>query len=335
MIYRENVWYGPYGGCFIADAFTLSCDEYWEQFRAAAADEGFVSAYHELRRAFPGQDTCFEENKAGNTAVCCTAGERGPLLGTALLAKRLGKSALFGARYADEALLCAQVCAYLNVPVHIFLGRELAGIRTLTDRLTLLGAAYDTKMCAELFDLPEMYAFQAWVSAPAEKQLLNCRSNVGAFPQTNIAAAFAAEEGKELVDAAFARLGRIERVVLPVVSGTLALAVASNLAEGCQCVCVECDTEQELTEELDSYCGAFTRVMRNRFSDRVLAPELMELADQGRVVRVHITPEEAVRARSGRQLSLQSLAALRYCETHPVQGRTLCVVRPVRWGAAT
>ena len=334
MEYCKDLWYGPYGGCFIADAFTLACDRYFSAFEKAVGDPAFMAEYDDLRRAFPQPEPRFETGGPGNAAICYAPENYGSLFGTALLAKRLGKEAVCGVRYADEALLCARVCAHLGVKLHLFLGRSLGALRTLTDQLALLRVSYDAKMCAELFDLPEMYAFQAWVSEADGKHLINCRSNAGAFPQTNIAAAFAALEAKELVEAAALKLGRFHRVVIPTVSGSYALAVAENLPETCRCVCVECDTEADMVQELDSYCGTFTKVMRNRTSDRVLAPRLMKLEDDGRIQRIRLSPDQAVQAAGGEPLSLQSYAALKYCEGQPEEGSTLCIVRAPRWGAA-
>lgn len=331
MQYDGTLWFGPYGGCFISDAFSLACDEYLEAFKAAAADSAFTDKFRDLRGRYQAKPRL--ERVSGSLAYCHVGQDWGPLLGTALLAQRLGRQAVCGARYADEALVCAQVCRELNVPLHLFLSREVGGIRTLTDQLALLGATYDVKLCGEIFNLPEMYAFQAWVSAPGEKQLVNCRCNVGAFPQVNIAAAFSAPYGQELLDLAGSELGEVSRVVVPAVSGSVALSVV-KAAQGQQVVCVECDTEPELKEELDSYCGAFTRVLRNNFSDRVLCPELMYLVDQGKAQRVLIEPREAMETPGAGLWSLQSRAAMVYCRKHPAPGLTLCVVREMRWGAA-
>ncbi len=331
MTYDDTLWFGPYGGCFISDAFSLACDQFFDAFKSAVSDPAFEARFQSLRERY--QDPPRLEPVDEHLAYCYAGQDRGPLLGTALLAQRLGKHAVCGVRYADEALVCAQVCRELHVPLHLFLARELGGIRTLTDQLALLGASFDTKMCAEIFDLPEMYAFQAWVSAPGEKLLLNCRCNVGAFPQVNVAAAFSAPYGKELLTQAVEQLGAISRVVVPTVSGSVALSL-TKAAGGQKVVCVECDTEPELKEELDSYCGAFTKVMRNNFSDRVLCPELMYLVDEGKAERVHITPQEAMESFAAGLWSLQSRAAIQYCRTHSADGLTLCIVRGIRWGAA-
>lgn len=331
MTYDSTLWFGPYGGCFISDAFSLACDQYFELFKQAAADPDFNAAFSELcRRYQPPHRFC----ERGSGLLLCEAGEDyGSILGTALLAQRFGRKAVCGVRYADEALVCAQVCRELGVPLHLFLARELAALRTLTDQLDGLGVTYDTKMCSQIFNLPEMYAFQAWVSAPEEKHLINCRCNVGAFPQVNIASAFSAPYGEEIMAQAARRFGPVSRVVVPAVSGSVALSI-TKAAHGIPVVCVECDTEPDLKEELDSYCGTFTKVMRNNFADRVLCPELMYLVDGGQAQRVCAAPSEAMSIPTPGLWSMQSRAALAYCEAHPADGLTLCLVRNARWGAA-
>ncbi len=331
----KRLWYGSYGGCFIADAFSLACDQYYEQYCAATITEAFAEEYAALKTAFASD--LFRVVKSGVEGLTlCYAGENVySILGTALLAKHLGKKkALCGARYADEALLCARICKHLGVSLKLFLSADIAQISTLVTRLTALGAEVDTQTCRELFNLPEMYAFQAWIAAAEGQQLINCRSNVGAWPQTNIAGDFSLEYGEKLLAAAGKGYGRI---VVPGVSGSLALSVFTAAEElSAELVCVECDTERDLAEELDSYCGTFTKVMRNRCSDRVLAPALCHLADLGRVTRVDM-PQTC--SMSGPQpegamgpLSLQSLAALDYCAAKEDNVETLCVLRGIRWG---
>lgn len=330
MYYNENVWYGAYGGCFISDAFTLSCDKYYEEFQKAATSEKFRKNYEEIKDKYAETSVTFKEETDGE--VLCYAGENyGALLGTATLAKWRGKKAVFGARYADEALLCAEVCADLKVPVKIFLSKEIGAVRSLTDQLSLLEVEIDTKTCDTLFNLPEMYAFQNWISDADNMHLITSRSNVGAFPQTNIAAAFCADYRKNVLKDAEEKYGKITRVVVPVVSGTDALALMYNDVDK-KYVGVECDTEPDLGTELDSYCGSFTKVRRNRYADRVLAAELVNLEEEGKISLVQIRPEEAIRSEHG--LSLQSKAAAVYAEKNPAEGKTLVLVHPFRVGGA-
>lgn len=336
----SKLWYGKYGGCFIADAFTLACDRYYDQYCKIIEGEDFLQEYEQLKKQFADKNYRFVKTERSNLTLCFVPENVYPILGTALLAKKLGKkNALCGARYADEALLCARVCAYLGVHLKLFLSNDIAGISSLTTCLSALDAEYDTKMCGELFNLPEMYAFQAWVGSPEDNILINCRSNVGAFPQTNITTDFAKEYGEELHTAIEKECGmKYDRIVVPCVSGSLALSVFKAFDETkTKFICAECDTQTDFTEEIDSYCGTLTKIMRNNYADRILAPELSNMVDEGLVLRTSINYKNAVCTKIPvnvcGSLSLQSLAALSYCVDNNDDAVTLCIVRGMRWGA--
>jgi tryptophan synthase beta subunit len=341
LIERENrLWYGQYGGCFIADAFTLACDRYYKRYCEVIETEDFLQEYEELKKRYADDSFRFIKTETEKLTLCFVSENLYPILGTALLAKKLGKKqALCGARYADEAMLCARVCKYLGVPLKIFLSSDIACISSLITHLSVLGVEIDGKTCNELFNLPEMYAFQAWVASPEDNILINCRSNVGAFPQTNITTDFAKEYGYKLWSAIKnGSQAEYKRIVVPCVSGSLALSLFKGISvPSTELVCVECDANSELVEELDSYCGTFTKIMRNNISDRVLAPELAYMIDEGFALRVMVDPETALCAEMpsniSEPLSLQSLAALSYCAEKHDGKETLCVVRGMRWGA--
>ena len=333
----DTLWYGQYGGCFIADAFSISCDDYYQAYQTVTDSADFAEEYAALCRLFA--DVKFAFEKAGGDLVLCRTSEIPyPILGTALLTKKLGrKKALCGVRYADEAELCARVCAYLGVNLKLFLAKGLSGIPSLLSYLRALGAECETQSCKELFDLPEMYAFQEWVGSPESACIINCRSNAGAFPQTNIATDFSKEFGEKLkAEMEKNRYADVNCIVAPAISGSYALSVFKAFAGSGKLVSVECDEKDELKEELDSYCGTFTKVMRNCFDDRILAPELANLFDSGAVERKRMSYEEASAAekellRFGTPASLQSAAAYAYASKYN-EGRTLCLMRAPRCG---
>jgi len=337
----DRLWFGSYGGCFIADAFTLACDRYYNEYKKALEDAAFLSQYECLKEKYADSTFSFQKDEGSNLTVCYANENIYPILGTALLSKYLGKKqALCGARYPDEAFLCARVCAELNVPLKLYLSSDLSGISSLTNAVLALGASIETKQCKELFNLPEMYAFQAWVASPDDHILINCRQNAGAYPQVNIATDFAKEYGEKLRDA-FLKNGieKPSKIVVPCVSGSFALSIFKAFEEdGTALITVECDAIPDLSEEQDSYCGTFTKVMRNNISDRVLSPELSNLIDGGRVTR-RIVPyqsaaDEMRKSAEKKALSLQSYAALSFCRKNPANGLVLCVLRGERWGAA-
>ena len=340
VIERDSkLWYGRYGGCFIADAFTLGCDRYYDEYCNAVSDQGFIQTYEELIKQFADESFRFVTMEKSNLTLCFAPENIYSILGTALLAKKLNKrKAVCGVRYTDEAITCARVCAKLGVPLKLYLAKEIAGISSLLTRLSTLGVEYDAKICAELFNLPEMYAFQEWIAAPDDLGIINCRSNAGAYPQVNIATDFSKEYGRKFRKSLEEACGnRYDRIVVPGTSGSFALAIFKAFDDSeTKRVLVECDTVDDLSEELDSYCGTFTKVMRNRYVDRVLAPELIEMVDAGKAERVIADDQKAISTSdpdgAAETVSLQSLAALNYSEFLKDE-RVVCVVRGMRWGA--
>lgn len=337
----DRLWYGKYGGCFIADAFTLACDRYYDEYCKATSEKKFMEEYERLKLKYVDNAFKFSVIKE-NKLISCKAPENiYPILGTALLARYLGKKqALCGVRYADEAFLCARVCADLGINVKLFLSADISGSASLTEAIAAFGASFETKQCRELFNLPEMYAFQGWVASPDDSILINCRLNAGAFPQVNIATDFAKEYGERFKEALKQNgISGAEQLVVPCVSGSFALGILKAFeGDKTRLVSVECDSIFGLSEELDSYCGTFTKVMRNNICDRVLAPELVFMMDKNEVIRKTVNYEAAAAEMKNScektALSLQSYAVLSYCKANLGNSPSLCVVREERFGAA-
>ena len=132
-----------------------------------------------------------------------------------------------------------------------------------------------------------------------------------------------------------AAAGDADRIVIPIRSGSTAAGILTALSDSAktQVVCIECDTAEDMVQELDSYCGAFTKVMRNRLEDRVIAPYLAYAEDEGRVARVAVAPADVdFSIKAEQPLSLQSRAALTWACEHPAEGRTVVVTGDARWG---
>lgn len=322
----SSVWYGEYGGCFVADAFSGSCDDYYEQYVKIVSEEQFKRDFSELRERVSTRS--FKFSKSGDIWVVTASENYDPIIGTALLAKRLGmNNVVCGVRYADEAIMVAKVCSLLKLKVHMILGRAVSQDESLCEMLRLTNADVDTQTCLTLFDLPEMYAFQIWIGEPKQCSIINCRSNAGAFPQTNIAADFSRTYGEELK---LQVPSSIKHIVIPCITGSYALGIIRAFqSTPISIETVECDTALNMTEELDSYCGTFTKVMRNRTSDRVLSPALSNMFDQKNVQRtiVGCSTVDIIDP----SLSLQSNAALSVAVTEG--NGTLCIVRNLRCGS--
>ncbi|MEA4875487.1 hypothetical protein, partial [Anaerorhabdus sp.] len=88
LIDREEMWFGEYGGCFVADAFSIQCDEYYEAFTSAIADEQFQVLYKDLKDKFIKNN--FEVLDNDNDITVLLASENYySIIGTAALAKYL------------------------------------------------------------------------------------------------------------------------------------------------------------------------------------------------------------------------------------------------------
>lgn len=321
LIKNDQLWFGEYGGCFVADAFSLHCDNYYRQFLEVSEKQDFQDEFDKLREEMGLSFEMLDEN------TLLIPENYYAILGCALLCKSLSKKqALAGCRYADEALFMAKICRKLGIKLKMYLTKELSGIKTLLSELKMLGVEVCTKQCIELVNHPEMYSFQEWLAESEDKHIINVRSNVGAFPQVNISSYFVKKYYEDFSLFLNKHNHNFGTVAIPVVSGTSALGLINN-ENGVKYITYECDDYQDMREELDSFCGTFTRVERNNFVDRVLCPELCRMWDLGLVSR-KIVDVPVNHECYKYDLSLQSYALL----ANEKDSDTLRIVKKLRIG---
>ncbi len=322
LIKNDNLWFGNYGGCFVADAFSLHCDNYYKQFAKLVKSQKFNDNFKALKDEFKPQFKMLDEH------TILIPENYYSVLGTALIYKSLDKKqALVACRYVDEALFIAKTCKKLGINLKMYLTKELSGISTLVDQLKLNGIEVITKNCIELINHPEMYVFQEWLAESDDKHIINSRCNVGAFPQVNVASYFI-KQFKEDFDFFLKENGLdFNKIAIPVISGTSALGI---MDENHSYITYECDDQKDTIEELDSFCGTFTKVIRNNYTDRVLCPELVDKWEKENVIRKQVNIEDVDFAYNtyGIDLSLQSLALL----SKENDKNVLRVVKSLRFG---
>ena len=308
LIQNDSLWFGEYGGCFVADAFSMYCDNYYKQFVSAIESQDFTEKFNELKSKYQ------QEFKLLDDHTVLIPENYYAAIGTALLYKCLSKKqALIGCRYAQDALFAAKLCNDLDINAKMYVTKELAHNRSLINYLELSGIEVNTKNCEELINHPEMYCFQEWLAESKDKHIINFRANVGAFPQVNIASYFVRKYRDDFIKFADDNGLKADKIAIPVISGTDALGIIDPEDQR-EYVTVECDEFDDLYEELDSFCGTFTRVERNNYVDRVLCPELCKLWDDKKVQRVmkHKKDIDKDIVKKYPNLSLQSYALL--CE---------------------
>lgn len=322
LIKNDNLWFGGYGGCFVADAFSLHCDNYYRQFADLIKTQKFNDDFKALKEEFKPQFKMFDEH------TILIPENYYSVLGTALIYKSLDKKqALVACRYIDETLFVAKISKKLGINLKMYLTKELSGISTLVDQLKLIGIEVITKNCIELINHPEMYVFQEWLAESEDKHIINSRCNVGAFPQVNIASYFVKQFKEDFNNFLKENGLSFNKIAIPVISGTSALGLIDKEHSY---ITYECDDQKDTIEELDSFCGTFTKVIRNNYTDRVLCPELAYMWDEGKVIRKQVDFKDVDFSCNtyGIDLSLQSLALLSKQNDKDV----LRVVKPLRFG---
>lgn len=287
LIKNDALWFGNYGGCFVADAFSMHCDRYYKEFISAIECPEFQEEFDELKAKYR------QEFRLLDDRVLLISENYYATIGTALLYKCLSKKqALIGCRYVEDALFAAGLCQDLGIPLKMYVTAELSKDRTLMEHLALMGVEVNEKNCQELVNHPEMYCFQEWLADSEDKHIINTRANVGAFPQVNVASYFLRQYVDDFKRFVSDHDLQYTKLVMPAVSGSSALALVEKDSNK-EYVTVECDVFDDLIEELDSFCGTFTKVERNNYVDRVLCPELCQLWDENIVRRVR-TDKDAI-----------------------------------------
>ncbi|MGI6607642.1 MAG: hypothetical protein ACOX1F_01500 [Erysipelotrichaceae bacterium] len=324
LIQNDKLWFGEYGGCFVADAFSPFCDHYYNQFKSVVEKEEFKNDFKQLTEKYNGRFELLDE------LTVCVPENYYAVFGTALLGKHLNKKQMLaGCRFVDEAIMIATVCNDLGLKLKMYVTKELAEVETVITQLKLMGVEVCKKQCQEIINLPEMYAFQEWLAESEDKHVINMRCNTGAFPQVNIASYFLRKYYQ-----AFEKFIRdnnlsFDKIIIPVVSGSTAIGLIKETIQ--QYETYECDVYPNMTEEVDSFCGTLTKVRRNNLVDRVLSPELVDMYEKGKVKRVIFDVEKIDKklcAMYKYPLSLQSYAVLSADENR----YSLKVVKKLRKG---
>ena len=146
--------FGEFGGRFVPEALVPACEELEREFRAAWADEAFRAELDGLLRDYAGRPTpvssaprlsaelgvrvLFKREDLAHTG----SHKINNVLGQALLARRLGKTALVAETGAGQhGVAAATVAAHLGLGCTVYMGeRDMARQELNVFRMELLGA---------------------------------------------------------------------------------------------------------------------------------------------------------------------------------------------------
>jgi len=278
-------YFGDFGGFFVADPFTPALFDLADRAQDALGSDTFKQAYAKALRAMDLPETKVDRVVLRDGRILLRTrsyARHFNVAGQIALAATLGaQQVTAGPESREMALAVAKVSQMLNLPASLVLNRSLGVDENLVEQLKGMGCEVDTAKCAELFDLPPMYAFQAYIANPVERYFIPLDANVGPYPYPALVGRFAAAFGERLRDA----LSEVPSCcVVPITTGTNAIGVFRTLlSNGCTLVTVERPFAQE---RRDVYCGALTMVTTSAGGDTILSPELVNWWRMGSVIRL-------------------------------------------------
>jgi tryptophan synthase beta subunit len=281
-------YFGDFGGIFVPDAFTPDLDRLAEEsgkiILSDSFDKNFKAALNavgvtEIKLArFEIQGGCRVTHTFSQAEYYNIAGQ------VALGKERQAELQVCGAETAGFALAFAQANLALKTRGKVFLNQKMAENLELIAKLNELGCEIETKTCQELFNIPQMYAFQKYMESRNRRHFVPLEANIGPYPFPALVGYFANIYGKKLV----ANLSDFPDVcVAQITTGTNAIGVFQALANSnCKLATVE---DPVVLEKHGAFCGDFTLFTRQdsrQEANTIICPQLADAWRKGRVIRL-------------------------------------------------
>ncbi len=283
-----NEYYGDFGGIFVPDSFTPDIDTLVKRSYVSLASKSFNDNFEKIIATLGASAIDLQRVTLANGKKIVHTSSKAELwniAGQVALGLEHGAKLLAaGTGTPSLAMAFAKACHSMNIKGLLFLNRELSGDKELITCLEKLDCDVDCKICSELFNVPNMYAFQKFMENRQDRYFVPIEANVGPFPFPSLTGYFAGLYGEKLLSI----LPSVpECCVVSITSGTNAVGVFTALASsGCKLVTVE---EPVAQENHCVYCGDFTLMTRmadSKAESEAICPELVNWWRMGKVIRL-------------------------------------------------
>jgi tryptophan synthase beta subunit len=285
MLFAE--YYGDFGGIFVPDSFTPDLDRLAGKAGEIVLSDSFEKSLKTGLKAlgisgiklkqFDIKGGCKVSHTFSQAEYFNIAGQ------TALGAELKAELLVCGADSEGLALAFARANRALNTRGLIFLNRQMGENADLVSQLEELSCEVDTQTCKELFNVPQMYAFQRYMENRNNRHFVPLQANIGPYPFPALVGYFANLYGRKLV-------GSLTSIpsycVIPIKTGTNALGVFNALSSSeYKLVTVE---EPVVQECHGAFCGNFTLFTRMDAGGDATAicPQLGDWWRKGKVTRL-------------------------------------------------
>ncbi len=151
------------------------------------------------------------------------------MAGYGSLAKVSQREIVFGATTSEEAKIVLTICKKLELPLSIWLNVSTGSDAELVEELKANKANINVDQCRELFDDPDMYAFQKYISNPAKYLWAPIHTHSGPAPFPALTAYFSEVAAEDMMAFVFSKFpGRKVNFIAPAFPG-ISLAVLINV----------------------------------------------------------------------------------------------------------
>ena len=281
-----QAYFGKWGGFFVPDPMTPALDELSAVAERIIQNGDFEGQIVNLVKEYLLDETTFISTSSANKVFSVTSMARWYLAaGFGLLAKASGREIVSEASSPEEASIVAAIGKKLGVPVSLWLNVSMGSDSDAVKALEVSGTVINTSQCRELFNDPDMYAFQKYISNPAKYLWVPVHNQVGPYPFPSLSSYFLHFSAKKVISAAIEKFkGNIINFAAPAYPGF----AASGLIYAGNEIPLHLSTYEPKAdaEKEECYLGTYTRVAMVGKKDFILGPDLVHAWETGKVTRL-------------------------------------------------
>jgi tryptophan synthase beta subunit len=282
-------YYGKWGGFFVPDPMTPALDELSATAEQMLNNDTLKKQIEDLVKELSSKDTGIKPVAKSKNIYTTNSDVRWyAAAGYAVLAKASGRELACGVANAEEAKILSTVSKKLGLPVSMWLNVSTGSDEKLVEELTAAGITLNVKQCRELFDDPDMYAFQKFIGNPAKYLWAPVHTHAGPHPFVSLTGYFSRLAAEKLIREVSDELkGQKVSYALPAYPG-IAVAGFISLHQNNPLSLLSYEPKADIEKE-ECYLGTYTKVKLIGKKDFVLSPVLVNAWETGAVKQLETT----------------------------------------------
>ncbi len=287
-------YFGKWGGFFVPDPMTPALDDLASTSLSLFQDEKLKDQVKDVVHIVKNRIGELKTTKFESIFSIESLAQWYVMAGYGSLAKVSQREIVFGATTSEEAKIVLTICKKLELPLSIWLNVSTGSDAELVEELKANKANINVDQCRELFDDPDMYAFQKYISNPAKYLWAPIHTHSGPAPFPALTAYFSEVAAEDMMAFVFSKFpGRKVNFIAPAFPGiSLAGLINVNCKQSLKLSSYEPKMDSQREE---CYLGMYTKVANVGRKEFIFSPELLNAWETGSVQRiVTISPIETM-----------------------------------------